>query len=55
MTWRRQVEESVKKVGSKIEEAANRTRWREGVRAIAEGMRCIPSPSVTRGKRIETA
>ena len=28
MTWR-QVEESVKKVGMKIEEAADRTRWRE--------------------------
>ena len=37
MTWRRQVEESVKKVGLKIEEAADRTRWREGVRAIAKG------------------
>ena len=35
MTWRRQVEESVKKVGLKIEEAADKTRWREGVRAIA--------------------
>ena len=38
MTWRRQVEESVEKVGLKVEEAADRTRWREGVRAIAEGM-----------------
>ena len=35
MTWKRQVEESVKKVGLKIEGAADRTRWREGVRAIA--------------------
>ena len=50
MTWKRQVEESVKKVGLKIEEAADRTRWREGVRAIAEGMRCIWPPSVTRKK-----
>ena len=48
MTWRRQVEESVKKVELKIEEAGDRTRWREGVRAIAEGMRCIRPPSVTR-------
>ena len=37
MTWRRQVEESVKKFGLKIEEAADRTRWREGVKAIAKG------------------
>ena len=48
MIWRRQVEESVEKIGLKIEEAADRTRWREGVRAIAEGMRCIRPPSVTR-------
>ena len=50
MTWKRQMEERVKKVGLKIEEAADRTRWREGVRAIAEGMRCIRPPSVTRKK-----
>ena len=50
MTWKGQVEESVKKVGLKIEEAADRTRWREGVRAIGEGMRCIRPPSVTRKK-----
>ena len=49
-TWRRQVEESVKEVGLKIEEAVDRTRWREGVRAIAEGMRCIRPPSVERKK-----
>ena len=48
MTWRRQVEESVKKIGLKIEKAGDRTRWREGVRAIAEGMRCIRPPSMTR-------
>ena len=50
MIWKRQVEESVKKVGLKIEEAADRTRWRGGVRAIAEGMRCIRPPSVMRKK-----
>ena len=50
LTWRRQVEESVKKVGLKIEEAGDRTRWREGVRAIAEEMRCIRPPSGTRRK-----
>ena len=50
LTWRRQVEESVKKVGLKIEEAGDRTRWREGVRAIAQGMRCIRPPLGTRRK-----
>ena len=50
LTCRRQVEESVKKVGLKIEEAADRTRCRDGVRAIAEEMRCIRPPSGTRRK-----
>ena len=50
LTWRRQVEESVKKVGLKIEEAGDRTKWREGVRAIMQGMKCIRPPSVTRRK-----
>ena len=50
LTWRRQMEESVKKVWLKIEEAGDRTRWREGVTAIAEEMRCIRPPSRTRRK-----
>ena len=54
VTWKRQVEESVKKVGLKVEEAADRTRWREGVRAIMEGMRCIRPPLVMRKNRIKT-
>ena len=33
MIWMRQVEESVKKVGLKIKEAADRTRWRERERS----------------------
>ena len=49
MTWKK-VEESMKEVELKIEEAADRTRWREGVRAIAMGMRCIQPPSITRKK-----
>ena len=54
--WRKQVEESVNKIGLEVDEAANRTRWKEGVRVIVEGMiRCIRPPS-TRAKthRIET-
>ena len=50
LTWKRQVEESGKKVALKMEEAGDRTRWRKGVRAIAEGMRCIRPPSATRRK-----
>ena len=41
VTWRKQVKESVQEVGLKIEEAADRMRWKEGVRAIAEGVRCV--------------
>ena len=47
-TWRRQVKESVKRIGLEVEEAANWTRWREGVRTIAEGIRCIRPPSLKR-------
>ena len=41
-TWKRQVEETLK-IGLRVEEATDRARWREGVRAIPEGMRYIPS------------
>ena len=51
--WKRQVEESMKKIGLRVEEATDRARWREGVRAIAEGMRCIRPPSETRKNRIK--
>ena len=50
MTWRKQVEESVKEVGLKTKNASDRTKWREGVTPIAEGMRCIQPPSGTRKK-----
>ena len=52
-TWKRQVEESLK-IGLRVEEATDRARWREGVRAIAGGMRCIRPPSDTRKNRIKT-
>ena len=50
MAWRKQVEESVTEVGLKIKEAADRTRWREGVRTIAERMKSIRPLSGTRKK-----
>ena len=52
-TWKTQVEESLKKIGLRVEEATNRARWREGVRAIVEGMRYIRPPSDTRKNRIK--
>ena len=36
-TWRKQVEEETEKIGLK-ENALRRDKWRDGVRAIAEGM-----------------
>ena len=36
-TWKKQVEENIKKIGLRVEEATDRARWREGVGAIAEG------------------
>ena len=53
-TWKIQVKERLKKVGLRVEEATDRAKWREGVRAIAEGMRYIRPPSDTRKKRIKT-
>ena len=50
MTWKRQAEGNAKEVGLKMEEAADRTRWREGVGAMAERMRCIWPPLVMRKK-----
>ena len=52
-TWKRQVEDSLKKIGLRVEEATDRSRWREGVRAIAEEIRYIRPPSDTRKNRIK--
>ena len=37
-TWKKQVEEETEKTGLKKENALRRDKWRDGVRAIAEGM-----------------
>ena len=37
-TWKKQVEEETEKIGLKKEDALRRDKWRDGVRAIAEGM-----------------
>ena len=47
--WKRQVEENLKKIGLRAEEATDRVRGR----AIAEGMRCIRPPSDTRKNQIK--
>ena len=46
-------EESLKKIVLRVVEATDRARWREGVRAIAEGMRYIRPPLDTRKNRIK--
>ena len=38
-TWKKQVEEEIKKVGLRMEDAQNRGKWRNGVRQIASRMR----------------
>ena len=52
-TWKRQVKESLQKIGLRVKEATDRARWREGVRAIAEGMRYIQPFSDTRKNRLK--
>ena len=37
-TWKNRVEEETGKIGLKKEDALNREKWKNGVRAIAEGM-----------------
>ena len=37
-TWKKQVEEETAKIGLKKDDALRRDKWRDGVRAIAEGM-----------------
>ena len=37
-TWKKQVEEETEKIGLRKEDALRRDKWRDGVRAIAEGM-----------------
>ena len=46
-TWKRQVEESIKNVGLKKEDALDRAKWKEGAKLIAPGVRCIRPPSLT--------
>ena len=54
MKWREQVEGNMIRIGLKKEDAANRCRWREGVRRVAEVVECIRPPPVTGDKTIKT-
>ena len=36
--WKKQMEEETVKIGLKKEDALNRAKWRDGLRAIAKGM-----------------
>ena len=46
-TWKKQVEEDIKKIKLNKEDAPNRGKWRNGVEKIAREMRCIRPPSLT--------
>ena len=37
-TWKNQLKEETERIGLKKEDALNRDKWRDGVRAIAEGI-----------------
>ena len=37
-TWKKQVKEETEKIGLKNEDALTQDKWRDGVRAIAEGI-----------------
>ena len=45
--WRKQVEESMRRIGLKKEDVADRCRWREGVGRVSEIIRCIRPPPYT--------
>ena len=37
-TWKKQMEKETEEIALKKEDALNRAKWRDGVRAIAEGI-----------------
>ena len=52
MKWREQVEGNTRSIGLRKEDRANWCRWREGVRRVAEVVRCIrPRPFTGEIKR----
>ena len=50
MKWRKQMEGSMRKIGLRKEDVADRCRWREGVKRVAQVVRCIQPPPVTGDK-----
>ena len=42
-----QVEENMTRIGFRKEDAADQRKWREGIRSVAEVVRCIRPPSFT--------
>ena len=47
MKWREQVKGNMRRIGLKKRDAADRCRWRKGVRRVAEVVGCIRPPPVT--------
>ena len=47
MKWRKQVEESMRRIGLKKDNTADPCRWRKGVGRVAEVARCIRLPPFT--------
>ena len=50
MKWREEIEVSMRRIGLRQEDVADRCRWREGVKRVAQVVRCIRPPPVTGDK-----
>ena len=46
MKWRKQVEGNMRKISLRKEDMADRCKWREGVRRVAEVVECFQPPPV---------
>ena len=49
MKWREQIEGSMRRIGLR-KDVADQCRWREGVKRVAQVVRCIRPPPVTGDK-----
>ena len=50
MKWREQIKGSMRQIGLRKEDVADRFRWREGVKRVAQVVRCIQPPPITEDK-----
>ena len=51
-TWKNQVEDDIRKIGLKKEDALNRSKWLKGVKMVISGMGFILNGDKTRSKLV---